>query len=98
VHSNGEVKVEDFEPYYFHESQYTHFNGLGGYVDDRWYGANLDAPVKCQGRNRRWSYVPWTAEQEASCKGFVLDFRVRGRQGRKRKRGDEVDIGRAKKK
>lgn len=76
MHSNGALQVTNLEPFYFHSSQWTHFNGFGQYVDDWWYDANPDAEPKVQGMGRRWSYLPWTLEQEESCEAWKLKVKT----------------------
>jgi hypothetical protein len=68
VHSDGALKVEAREKFFQHASQWTHYDGRGGYVDDRNVVLDFLAP-KDQARERRWSYVPWTRTQEESCRG-----------------------------
>jgi hypothetical protein len=75
VHSNGALKIEPREDFFMHESQWTHFNGQGGYVADVRYVPDFGAP-KDQATGRRWSYIPWTREMEESCR-LVVKFKVR---------------------
>jgi hypothetical protein len=75
VQSTGAITVEKMEMYYFHSSQFTHYSGHGGYVDDRWYDADPTAEPKFQGKGRRWAYLPWTTEQEHSCRPFMLSWK-----------------------
>lgn len=88
VHSTGQLEVVDGEPFYFHASQWSHFDGNGRYEDDYGYGADPDAPTKYQGKGRRWSYLPWTKEQESSCNPFTLKLRMN------MKKPTEVDMER----
>jgi hypothetical protein len=75
VHSSGELKVELRENFFFHDSQWTHFNGTGGYQADEEYVPDF-AATRDQSAGRRWSWVPWTREMENSC--GVLKIRLRG--------------------
>ncbi|KAF2132411.1 hypothetical protein P153DRAFT_429552 [Dothidotthia symphoricarpi CBS 119687] len=76
VHSNGMLTVETREDFFYrsHPSQWTHFNGYGGYRNDDPYVCDMTAP-KDQGKGRRWSYVPWTREQEESCRPATLKLK-----------------------
>jgi hypothetical protein len=78
VHSNGTLKIESREDFFMHESQWTHFNGQGGYVADARYVPDFAAP-KDQGKGRRWSAIPWTTEMEESCR-LVVRVKVRVRE------------------
>ncbi|KAF2819977.1 hypothetical protein CC86DRAFT_398232 [Ophiobolus disseminans] len=99
VHSDGALKVEPREEFFQHASQWTHYDGVGGYRDDANLVGSFDAQ-KDQSIGRRWSYLPWTKEQEESCRGEedvvsadekrVLKLKVRLRNSPKRKR-DTVD-------
>lgn len=66
VHSNGALKVEQREIFFQHASQWTHYDGRGGYTDDRDIVGELGAP-KDQRVGRRWSWLPWTGGMEGSC-------------------------------
>ncbi|RMZ72257.1 hypothetical protein GMOD_00007269 [Pyrenophora seminiperda CCB06] len=70
VHSNGALKVERREEMFLDESQWTHYDGNGESRDDEHYVPDDRAP-KQQGSSRRWSYLPWTSEQEESCKLLI---------------------------
>ncbi|CAE7206375.1 hypothetical protein P3342_011407 [Pyrenophora teres f. teres] len=70
VHSDGALKVERRENMFMHDSQWTHYDGYGEYRDDEHYVMDDRAP-KQQGRSRRWSYLPWTNEQDESCRLLV---------------------------
>ena len=81
VHSTGALKPTKLEDLYYHASQWTHYNGRGRYTDDFWYDADpaaffpdtgSDAEPKVQGRGRRWAYLPWTEEQEVSCRPIKI--------------------------
>ncbi|KAJ4374198.1 hypothetical protein N0V83_002939 [Neocucurbitaria cava] len=74
IHSDGALKVELRENLFMHPSQWTHFDGYGGYRLDEPQIVDERAP-KEQGPGRRWSYLPWTKEQEESCEPFKLDLR-----------------------
>ncbi|CAO2657304.1 Nn.00g034300.m01.CDS01 [Neocucurbitaria sp. VM-36] len=74
VHSDGALKVEPRENFFMHSSQWTHFDGYGGYRLDEPQVVDDTAP-KEQGPGRRWAYLPWTKEQEESCKPLKLDLR-----------------------
>ncbi|KAH9863206.1 hypothetical protein IAQ61_009483 [Plenodomus lingam] len=54
-----------------HASQWTHFNGRGGYEVDALQNFEEGAPRQ-QGPGRRWSYLPWTEEQAESCRMELL--------------------------
>lgn len=75
MHSTGALEVTDREGLYFHASQWTHHSGTGEFVDDEKYDADPDAGTKVQGKGRRWAYLPWTREQEESCRGFTVRMR-----------------------
>jgi hypothetical protein len=93
VHSSGALKVESRENMFMHESQITHFDGTGGYVLDAVHSYDERAP-KQQGPGRRWSYVPWTREQEESYgkKKLVVKLKVYTKVNPKRKwRCDEIE-------
>ncbi|KAF2709522.1 hypothetical protein K504DRAFT_476808 [Pleomassaria siparia CBS 279.74] len=75
VHSSGALEVVPSKELYFHESQWTHFNGRGEYVDDYWYDCNPDV-MKTQGIGRLWSHLPWTKAQEVSCRPLRLKLRL----------------------
>jgi hypothetical protein len=79
VHSDGALTIEPREDFFMHESQWTHFNGQGGYVADVRYVPDFAAP-KDQGKGRRWSAIPWTTEMEESCR-LVVKLKVRVREG-----------------
>lgn len=66
VHSNGALVIEDRENFFLHSSQWTHYTGHGDYRADQDYVPDMTVP-KEQGKNRRWSYLPWTKEMEESC-------------------------------
>ncbi|KAF1940495.1 hypothetical protein EJ02DRAFT_229007 [Clathrospora elynae] len=83
VHSTGALKVEPRENMFSHHSQWTHFDGTGGYIQDTVHSFDELAP-KEQGLGRRWSYAPWTSEQEESCKRATLMVKLKY----KRKHGD----------
>ncbi|KAF1841672.1 uncharacterized protein K460DRAFT_409130 [Cucurbitaria berberidis CBS 394.84] len=74
VHSDGTLKVEPLEKLFIHTSQWTHFDGYGGYQLDEPRAVDNTAP-KTQGSGRRWSYLPWTREQSESCKPLRIDLR-----------------------
>lgn len=77
VQSNGALDVAQSELSYFHASQWTHYSGRGRYTDDYWYTADDDiSNLKVQGAGRRWAYLPWTKEQEASCRPMKLRLRM----------------------
>lgn len=76
VHSNGALKVTESAPFYWHASQWTHYDGYGGYIDDYWYTGDLDATLKFQGIGRRWSHLPWTTAQEKSCRTLKVRFQT----------------------
>lgn len=66
VEANGGLKVEP-RARFTQPSQFTRFDGYGR--------RRIDGPQsvhsimsKGQGPGRRWSYLPWTREQEQSCK------------------------------
>lgn len=80
------------EPFYHHSSQWTHFDGYGGYQDDYWYNADPDAPTKYQSKGRRWSYLPWTREQESSCKTFKVKLKATMEEPQERKLGQSQDM------
>lgn len=86
VHSNGALIVEARENffYYSHPSQWTHFDGYGRYREDEPYVCDESAP-KDQGKGRRWSYLPWTTEQEKSCRPVMLKLGVRNETVRNEK-------------
>jgi hypothetical protein len=77
VYSNGRLVIEKRGDYFLHSSQWTCFNGKGGYADDTRYVPDMDAPRE-QGRGRRWCWLPWTEEMEGSCGGTGLKIRLRG--------------------
>ncbi|KAI8937691.1 hypothetical protein NX059_005392 [Plenodomus lindquistii] len=78
VHSNGALTIELRGPFFMHASQWTHFNGCGGYQLDALQSFDETAP-KQQGPGRRWSYLPWTEEQEKSCRvELVVKLKVGG--------------------
>lgn len=52
VHSSGELKIELRENFFLRESQWTHYDGKGGYASDGRYVPDLSAP-KDQGKGRR---------------------------------------------
>ncbi|KAH6538279.1 hypothetical protein HBI81_056180 [Parastagonospora nodorum] len=70
VHSSGRLAIEPREDFFLHSSQWTHFDGHGGYALDGGYVPDLEAP-KEQGKGRRWCWVPWTGEMETSCRLVV---------------------------
>jgi hypothetical protein len=74
VHSNGRLAIEPRGEYFLHESQFTHFNGTGGYTADVHYLPDMGCP-KDQSKGRRWSWVPWTREMEDSCQ-LVVKLKV----------------------
>ena len=77
VHSNGALEIVHADFAYFHDSQWTHYSGRGGYVHDWWYTADEDIEnLKVQGVGRRWAYLPWTMEQEVSCRPMRLRLRM----------------------
>lgn len=67
VYSNGALVVEPRGSQSMHPSQWTHFDGRGRYRNDDPRLPN-EALLKQQGPGRRWSYLPWTEEQEDTCK------------------------------
>lgn len=71
VHSNGALVVEPRGPLSMHSSQWTHFDGHGRYRNDDPRLSNEALP-KQQGSGRRWSYLPWTEEQEDTCKARLV--------------------------
>ena len=74
VQSDGALTVEPRENFSMHTSQWTHFDGYGGYrLDDQ--QVVDDTVLKEQGPGRRWSYLPWTREQEESCRPLRIDLR-----------------------
>jgi hypothetical protein len=78
VHSNGALEIVHADFAYFHDSQWTHYSGKGGYFHDWWYTADDDIEnLKVQGVGRRWAYLPWTMEQELSCRPMRLKLRLR---------------------
>lgn len=77
VHSNGALEVVHADFAYFHDSQWTHYSGRGGYIHDWWYTADDNIEnLKVQGVGRRWAYLPWTMEQEVSCRPMRLRLRM----------------------
>jgi len=77
VHSNGALEVAHKDFAYFHDSQWTHYSGRGGYVHDWWYTADDNIEnLKVQGAGRRWAYLPWTMDQEVSCRPRKLRLRM----------------------
>ncbi|KAH7405811.1 hypothetical protein DE146DRAFT_608776 [Phaeosphaeria sp. MPI-PUGE-AT-0046c] len=84
VHSNGALMIEPRFEYFLHTSQWTHFSGTGSYLSDARYVPDMEV-AKEQGMGRRWSWVPWTEEQEESCCGLLVKLKVRvgrAREGR----------------
>ncbi|KAH8710091.1 hypothetical protein GQ44DRAFT_714614 [Phaeosphaeriaceae sp. PMI808] len=76
VHSDGALRVEQREQFFQHASQWTRYTGQGGYVRDGNYIPDMTAP-RDQAKGRRWSYVPWTKEQDESCKaGLKIKLRL----------------------
>ncbi|CBX94821.1 hypothetical protein LEMA_P118240.1 [Plenodomus lingam JN3] len=71
VHSTGALTIEPRAPFFMHASQWTHFNGRGGYEVDALQNFEEGAPRQ-QGPGRRWSYLPWTEEQAESCRMELL--------------------------
>jgi len=71
---------------FLHASQWTHYDGNGVYRDDEGYVLDDRAP-KQQASSRRWSYLPWTSEQEESCR-LLVKLKVK----RKRKVADDVVV------
>lgn len=67
VHSDGALKIGPREDFFQHASQWTHCDGLGGYQDNANVVGDFTA-LKDQSIGRRWSYLPWTKEQEESCR------------------------------
>ncbi|KAH9868633.1 hypothetical protein J1614_007705 [Plenodomus biglobosus] len=87
VQSNGALTVERSATYYVHPSQWTHYTGNGGYQLDDIRKMNV-IETKFQGPGRRWSYLPWTEEQEQSCRAqLVVRLKVGGTG---KKRGDAL--------
>ncbi|KAF2856930.1 hypothetical protein T440DRAFT_524813 [Plenodomus tracheiphilus IPT5] len=83
VPSNGALSIEPRGPFFMHASQWTHFNGNGGYRLDRQQNFDERA-LKQQGAGRKWSFLPWTGEQEESCRAqLVVRLKVGG-VGRKK--------------
>ncbi|KAF1913596.1 hypothetical protein BDU57DRAFT_404914, partial [Ampelomyces quisqualis] len=70
VHSNGALEIESREDYFLHDSQWSHFDGKGGYRMDWPYVPDMNV-VKDQSRGRRWAHLPWTSEMEESCRRVV---------------------------
>ncbi|KAH7402691.1 hypothetical protein BKA66DRAFT_390198, partial [Pyrenochaeta sp. MPI-SDFR-AT-0127] len=66
VLSNGELKVESWAKFFMQSSQNGH---LTEYDEQPADGSECvyDSALKEQGPGRRWSYLPWTREQEQSC-------------------------------
>ena len=85
VHFDGALKVEHRENMFIHSSQWTHFNGRWEYEDDTNYLPDERAP-KRQGKGRRWTYLPWTREQEESCEHTMV---VKLKVSPKRKVGED---------
>lgn len=81
VHSNGALVIEPRFEYFLHPSQWTHFSGTGGYLSDARYVPDPEV-VKEQSMGRRWSWVPWTTEQEESCCGLLVKLKVRVERAR----------------
>lgn len=46
-----------------HDSQWSHFDGTGGYTMDWPYVPDVDV-VKEQGMGRKWAWVEWTESME----------------------------------
>jgi hypothetical protein len=77
VRSTGALEVVQTDVAYFHDSQWTHYDGRGGRIHDWWYTADDDIDkLKVQGIGRRWTYLPWTKEQEVSCRPMRLRLRM----------------------
>ena len=74
VNSNGALTVELRNRYFVHESQWVHYDGNGGYRLDEPQIVDQTVP-KEQGPGRRWSYLPFTKEQEESCAPLRIDLR-----------------------
>lgn len=86
MHSDGALEVERREYMFEHPSQWTHFDGTGGYRDDALYDLDYRAP-KQQGSGRRWCYLPWTSKQEESCRPLSLIVKLKVR-----KKDDNVGV------
>lgn len=87
MQSNGALTVERSAAYYVHPSQWTHYTGHGHYRLDDVRKMNV-MKTKFQGPGRRWSYLPWTEEQEQSCRAqLVVRLKV---GGARKKRGDAL--------
>ncbi|KAF2738409.1 hypothetical protein EJ04DRAFT_549905 [Polyplosphaeria fusca] len=73
IHSNGAIEISNWEQFFFHASQWTHMGGKGQYIHDEWYVPDFDkSKLKYQGAGRRWSYLPWTEEQDTSCRNLAI--------------------------
>ncbi len=90
VRSDGKIAVEPRDQFFMHESQWTHFDGYGEYRLDEPQIVDETAP-KEQGPGRRWSYLPWTKEQEKSCAPMMIDLRPLFKRNREAK--TEFSVG-----
>lgn len=77
MHSTGAFSISDWDEFFFHSSQWTHYDGTGAHVDDPWYVPDLEAKIKYQGKGRRWCRIPWTREQERSVMDEVEDEEIK---------------------
>jgi hypothetical protein len=82
VHDNGAIKVERGEDVFELLGLRTYFDGTGVCREDAAF--DVDGRVlNQQGPGRRWSYLPWTGEQEESCKPpkLVLKLSLKAESG-----------------
>ncbi|KAF2817232.1 uncharacterized protein BDZ99DRAFT_363759, partial [Mytilinidion resinicola] len=66
VHSSGSLRVESKDYYYGYHRQMMRVDGTGERVVDENYDASQQ--LRFEGAGRRWCHLPWTPEQEESCR------------------------------
>ncbi|CAN9294849.1 unnamed protein product [Alternaria alternata] len=91
VHSDVALIVERKDEMHKHHIKWTLSDGKTENGDDSGYDVVSDS-LKQQGPARRWTYVPWTSEQDESCKrlSLVVKLKVNHKRNHETTREDEI--------
>lgn len=78
VQSNGALTVKKLEHVSMDPKFQMRFDGYGNHrPGERDHGTHSKRP-SMQGKGRKWSYLPWTEEQEKSCRPIRLKLVLKG--------------------
>ena len=91
MHSDGALTIERKDEMPKHHIKWTLSDGKTENGGDSGYDA-VSNSLNQQGPARRWTYVPWTSEQDESCKclSLVVKLKVNNKRKYETTREDET--------